>query len=225
MRPIMRTPVPDIFDEVDEDLRADRAAKLFKQYGGVLIAAAVLVVAGAGGWQAWQWYDGKRRAEMAQSYLAAMTTADGQKGAGRLAADAQFAAVAEKAGGGYRTLALLREAALKADAGDMPAAIALWDRVANDSGADGLLRDLATLQSVQHQLDSGDPALLGARLLPLAAPGNPWHGLAEEAQAMLALREGKTDAARDTLKQLAADVTAPDGVRRRADGLLARLGS
>ncbi len=38
------------------------------------------------------------------------------------------------------------------------------------------------------------------------------------------LRQGNTDAARDTLKRLAQDVTAPDGVRGRANGLLARLG-
>ena len=31
-----RTPVPDIFDEVDEDLRADRAARLLKKYGGAV---------------------------------------------------------------------------------------------------------------------------------------------------------------------------------------------
>lgn len=216
--------MPDIFDEVDEDLRADRAAKLLKEYGGVLIAIAVLVVVGAGGWQAWQWYDAKRSAEMATSYLAAMTTADSQKGAGRQLADAQFAAVAAKAGSGYRSLALLREAALKADAGDLPGASAIWDTVANDSGADSLLRDLANLQWALHQIDAGDPAAVAARLQPLASPINPWHALAEEGQAMLALRQGKPDAARDTLKQLAQDTTAPEGVRRRAGGLLARLG-
>jgi hypothetical protein len=220
----MRTAVPDIFDEVDQDLRADRAAKLFKQYGGVLIGIAVLVVAGAGGWQAWKWYDAKRSAEMAQSYLAAMTTADSQKGAGRQAADAQFAAIADKAGSGYRSLARLREAALKIDAGDLGAASALWDQVAADSGADTLLRDLANLQWAIHQIDAGDPAAVAARLQPLAAPNNPWHALAQEAQAMLALRQGKPDTARDTLKQLAQDATAPEGVRRRADGMLARLG-
>jgi hypothetical protein len=220
----MRTSVPDIFDEVDEDLRADRAARLFKQYSGVLLAFAVLVVAGVGGWQAWQWYDAKRRAALAESFLAAMTTADTQNGAGRQQADAAFAAIAEKAGGGYRSLARLREAALKADAGDIAGASVLWDQVAGDSSADGLLRDVANLQWALHHIDTGDPAAVAARLQVLAAPSNPFHALAEEAQAMLALREGKPDAARDSLKQLAQDVTAPEGVRQRADRMLAELG-
>lgn len=217
--------MPDIFDEVDEDLRADRAARLFKQYGGFLVAAAVLVVAGAGGWKAWEWYDGKQRAELAQGYLAAMKIADNTKSSGKQEADAAFAAVAAKSGAGYRDLALLREAALKAEAGDLAGASVLWDRVASGSGTDSLLRDVANLQWALHQLDAGDPAAVAARLQPLASPDNPFHALAQEAQAMLDLRQGKTDAARDVLKLLAQDVTAPEGVRRRAEGLLTRMGA
>ena len=37
----------DIFDEVEEDLRADRAQAFLRRYGIVFIAVAVLVVAGA----------------------------------------------------------------------------------------------------------------------------------------------------------------------------------
>jgi hypothetical protein len=87
-----------------------------------------------------------------------------------------------------------------------------------------LLRDLASLLWAQHQLDQGDPALLEARLKPLAAPGNPWHTLADEQLALLDLRLGKRDQARATFQRLATDTTAPSGVRGRASGLLTRLG-
>ena len=66
--------------------------------------------------------------------------------------------------------------------------------------------------------------MLASRLKPLTVPDNPWRALAEEAQALLDLRQGHTDAARQALKRLGQDVTAPDGVRGRANGLLARLG-
>jgi hypothetical protein len=216
--------VVDIFDEVDEDLRADRAKVLLRQYAPLLIAAAVLVVLLAAGWRAWQWYDFRRTAEVAQSYLAAMQVADSQKGAGRMAAVADFTAVADKAGAGYRSLARLRAAALKAESGDLAGASLLWDEVAADGSADTLLRDVANLQWALHQMDVADPAAVEARLRPLAIATNPWHALASEALAMLDLRRGRPDAARDTLKALAQDVTAPEGVRRRAEGLLGRLG-
>ncbi len=215
----------DIFDEVDEDLRADRAKLLLRQYAPLLLAAAVLVVAGAGGWRAWQWYDGKRTAAIADSYIAAMKAAEGKTAASHLAAAADFAAVADKAGPGYRTLARLREAALRADSGDLPGAIALWDQIAADGSADPLLRDLATLQWAMRQIDTADPATIEARLTPLTIAPNPWHALASEAMAMLDLRRGRPEAARDALKALAQDTSAPEGARRRAEGFLSRIGS
>jgi hypothetical protein len=197
---------------------------MLQRYGGLLVFAAVLVVAGAGGWQAWKSHEATQTAKVAQEFLTALDSAAGPPGDGRTAAALELANVARDGNAGYRTLARLRDAALQADSGETAGAEALWMQVANDTSADPLLRDVAVLQSVLHQIDNGDPATLDARLKPLAAPDNPWHALAEEAQAMIDLRQGHNDAARDTLKRLAQDVTAPDGVRGRANGLLARLG-
>ncbi len=215
--------MPDIFDEVEEDLRAERARRFFSRYGGLLIALVVVAVAATAGFEVWRNYHSRDVARISDQYVAAMRAADTAR-PDNAALGLQFEHVAVEAGPGYRTLARLRLAALKADAGDLPGASALWDQVAADGSADTLLRDLANLQWALHHVDSGDPALVDARLRPLAAPENAWHALAEEAQAMLALRQGKPDAARDTLKQLAQDAKAPDGVRGRANGLLARLG-
>jgi hypothetical protein len=96
--------------------------------------------------------------------------------------------------------------------------------VAADTSVDPLLRDLASLLWVSHQIDSGDPALLQARLKALAAPDNAWHALAEEQFALLDMRLGKADDAKATLRRLAQDEAAPNGVRGRAGGLLNRLG-
>jgi hypothetical protein len=216
--------VPDIFDEVDEDLRADRVRDLFKKYGSAMIGAAVLIIAASGAWQLWQRYEARQTAEVAQIFLTGMRAADGRSDTGRQEALAQFNRVQEKGGRGYRTLARLREAVVKADAGDLAGASALWDQVAGDASADRLLRDVANLQWVLHHVDNGDVAAVEARLKPLAAPENPWHALAREQLALLDLRLGKTDTARDALKQLAQDNTAPEGVRERANGLLAQLG-
>jgi hypothetical protein len=218
----------DIFDEVDEELRAERAQQLLKRYGGLIVAAVLVIVGAAAGWQAWRWYEARQDQAAAVEYLTAMTLADataaGTNAASRTAAIAAFDRVAGNAPQGYRTLSRLREAALKADAGDLTGATALWDQVATDTSADPLLRDLASLLWVEHQIDSGDPATLEARLKALATPTNPWRPLAEEQLALLDMRQGKTDQAKATLRRLAQDVTAPNGVRGRATGLLNRLG-
>lgn len=216
--------MPDIFDEVAEDLRADRNQKLLRRYGGLLVVAAVLVVAGAAGYEGWKQYAARKAEAQATTYLAAQAIADGAPG-GRVQALPDLTRLAADAGPGYRALARLRAAAIKADSGDLPGALALWNEVAADSGADPVLRDLANLQWALRQIDSGDPGLVAARLLPLTGDGGAWKALAQEGQAMLALRQGQTDVARDTLKRLSQDTTAPDGVRGRASGLLLLLGS
>jgi hypothetical protein len=220
--------VVDIFDEVDEELRAERAQQLLKRYGGLIIAAALLIVGVAAGWQAWRWYQTRQDQAAAVEYLTAMNLVESPAGVSNAARNSAAIAMFDKlettAPEGYRTLARLRGAAAMAASGDLPRALALWDQVAGDSSADPLLRDLANLMWVEHQIDSGDPAVLQARLKTLAAPENAWHTLAEEQLALLDMRLGKPDDAKTILRRLAQDTTAPNGVRGRANILLSRLG-
>ncbi len=214
----------DIFQEVEEDLRAERARKLAQKWGGVAIAAGLLVLAATGGWQAWRWYEAREAATAAGTFLALHRGTE-QQGADLANAASGFAALGQSAPGGYRTLARLRAAALKAETGDLPAAIALWEEVSRDSAADPLYRDLATLLGVTHALDRGDPAQLAARLGPLLAEGHPWRASAREAAALLALRRGEREEARRLLEALAADQAAPAGLRERAQRVAAGLRS
>jgi hypothetical protein len=219
--------VVDIFDEVEEDLRAERAQRLLLRYGGVIVAAVVLVVASAGGWQAWRWWQSKQDAAAAVSYVNAMAMADSATPTAIAARPATIGALDALAGAapeGYRTLARLRAAALKAETGDLPGALGLWDQVAADGAADPLLRDLATLSWTQHQIDRGDPAQINSRLQTLTQANNPWRALAREQLALLDLRQGKTEAAKTALRQLAEDITAPAGVRGRSSSLISKLG-
>ena len=217
----------DIFDEVDEDLRAERASRLLRQYGWVLAVAAVAIIGGTIGWQAWERWKASQDAAAAQRYMAAQAAAVATSipGApGRADAIVALQQAAASAPQGYRTLSLMRAAGLEATGGDIQAAVSTWNQVAADAGADPILRDLASLLAAQYQLDKGDPAMLEARLKPLAEPSNPWAPLAREQLALLDLRQGKIDAAKAGLKALAESTTAPDGVRQRAAAVLAGIG-
>ena len=214
--------MPDIFDEVEEDLRAERAQRLWQRFATPILAALLLVVAGVGGWQAWQWHEGRQRDAAAAAFIAAHRAAEAE-GADLAAIAARFEGLAASSPTGYRTLALLRAAALRAETGDRDAALTLYDRVASDSSADQLYRDLASLMWVVRSLDSADPALLAARIAPLARPDQPWNASARELSAMVALRAGRRDEARQALEALAADVTAPRGIRDRAGRVAAGI--
>lgn len=223
MQATERVRVVDIFDEVQEDLRAERAEKLLKKYAWVIVALAVGVVAAVAGWQYWNRVQAQRDAAAASRFIstqAEMGQPDASK-SDQLATLEQLAASAPE---GYKTLARLRAASLKADAGDLQGALALWNAVAADSSADDLLRGFANLMAAGRQLDHGDPAQLQARLKPLADSSNPWSGMAREQLALLDLRQGKVDDARKALQALSIDIGAPSGLRSRASALLTGLG-
>jgi len=216
--------VVDIFDEVSEDLRNERAMALARRYGALLILALLLVLAGVAGQQFWTWYQTKQNNQAANTYLGLTAGLAPNLPAAQAQTDAvaltNFAATAPE---GYKTLALLRAAGLYANAGQTAQAEGLWDRVSNDSSADPLLAELASLFWAQHALGSAPDADVLARLQPLEAETNPYHGLAQETQALLYLREGKNDLAKALFSQIASDPNSPDGVRNRAGGLLAQL--
>jgi len=220
--------VADIFDEIGEELRAERTRKLFARYGWVLAVLAVLVIAGAGGWQ-WRRDRAQHRADAAADvFLAASREVSSPAPGGastpaRQKAAAAFERLATTAPESYRTLSRLRVAAVQAGT-DPAAALQAWDAVAADPRADPVLRGLAALLWAQHQLDGGDPAAIEARLQPLAGGNGPWRALAQEQLAWLDLRQGKDGDAVGLLRGLAADPGAPQGVRSRAGGLLAQLG-
>lgn len=213
--------MPDIFDEVKEELRAEQARKLWVRYGGLLAGAALLAVLAVGGWQAWRWNQQSQAAEVAATFLADSRAAE-VPGADLKAAGDRFAALVSGAPEGYQTLARLRAAALRAETGDRPAALALYDQIAQDNRAAPLFRDLANLMWALHGLESQDTAALDSRLAPLV--GGAWGASARELQALVAIRRGQPAEAKKNLEALAADVTAPQGVRERAGRVAATLG-
>jgi len=64
--------VPDIFDEIQEDLRAERAQRLFKRYGWLIIVFAVAVVGGTAYWELHTRALAQADAAAANRYIAAI---------------------------------------------------------------------------------------------------------------------------------------------------------
>ena len=211
----------DIFKEVDEDLRQEHYKKLWDKYGRYVIGAAVVLVLAVGGYQAWVAWEQSKRNERSDLYSAAVALVE----AGRISeAEAAFAAIGGPGDGGYAILASLQSARLKADAGDVEGAVKIWDALAANEAAGAAFQGAATLLSVTHQIDSGDPGQLEARLAPYTAAGEAFRPPALELSALLALRRGDRGQAREHYQAIADDIAAPSGLRSRATQMLAVLG-
>lgn len=130
-----------LFDEIEEDLRAERYAKLWKRYGKLVITGIVLLVASVAGYQGWQAYDRQQRAEQSERFAAAAKLLSEKK---PQEAQKVFSALSAEGRSGYRLLASLRQASILSEKGDHAGAQKIYDAIAADSGFDQIYRDFAT---------------------------------------------------------------------------------
>ncbi len=208
--------------EVDEELRRENWEILWKKYGKMIIAAALALVLGTAAVVGWREFDRNQRRAAGDRFGAVIAEVENTPDSAK-AADL-LANYISDAPDGYGMLARLREAKLRADAGERETAIGLYDSLASDSSVEPLFRDLAALYSVRMQIEDGDAASLSARLATLAADGNPWRYTARELQAVLALKGGDAAGARAIFTSLADDMDAPDSLRTRATEMLRAMG-
>ena len=198
--------------EVDEDYRRDRILQIWKRYSGVIIALAVLVVAGVAGWRYWQ----------TQQRAAAETASVQFDDANRLAkdgkvaeADKVFDALEAQGPAGYRLLARFRSAA-ETGKRDAAAGAAEFDKLADDTGLGDGLRDLARLRAALLRLDGSNPDPALANLQGLAA-GTPFRHTAREMLGLAALKKGDYEEAGRWFDQIVADPDTPRNLRERIE--------
>ena len=206
----------NLFKEVEEDMERQRYEALWKQYGGMVIAAALAIVLGTAGYNFWLGHT-QQKNQRATDELVAITGAktDPVK---QIEALQQF--VQNNPGQTQTTLAALHAAALAAKQDKKDDAIRMYDAVAADSKADHAFRQLADLLAVQVQMDSGDTAKLLQRLQPLMAEKEPWRYTAMEFAGHIALRAGDKANAKDYFTKLSQDAGAPPTISARAADML-----
>ena len=209
----------EIFDEVNEEVRREQLKKLWDKYSIYIIALAVLIIAGVGGWRGYQYLEARKAAEAGAAFNRAAELADQNKHA---EAEAAFADLAAKAPSGYRILARLRTAAEVA-ARDKAAAAKMFDDIAADASVAAPERDLARVRAAQLLLETTTYPNMLQRLEPAAGKDGAFRHSARELLALSAWRANDTTATRQWLDMIANDGETPPGMRSRAEALQALL--
>ena len=209
----------ELFDEVDEDVRRDQLKKVWDQYSIYIVACALLIIAGVGGWRAYQYVEGKKAAEAGVAFDKAVELSEANK---HSEAEAAFNSLAATAPSGYRLLARLR-AAGEVASHDPKAAVKLYDDIAADRSVGSLEQELARIRAAQLLVETSTYPDMLSRLEPSAAPGATFRHTARELLALSAWRANDTTAARKWLDMIANDGDTPQSMRSRAEALQALL--
>jgi hypothetical protein len=206
--------VSDIFREVEEEVRRERYAQLWKKYGDFVLAGLALLILSVAGFQVWRYYDQRAREHASDEYAAAQSLLESNRADQAATA---FAKLADSAPGGYAAVARLQNADALETAGQQDEAIALYKKIA--AGDDPLLAAVARLREGWALVDSKPRLEIETLLAPLTDPTSPWRFTAREILAYADYHAGKFAAAQKEYETLASETEAPIGVRQRADAM------
>ena len=205
----------DIFQEIDEDLRQDKAARLWKAYGKYIIALAIFIILAIASYRFIEHKHEKNREQTSELYeLASETGRSGDKKAAiELLSDEMF-----DENIGYSIISKLKKAALAKSNNDLEGTeIVLKEIIANED-IPLYLRDLARLK-----LFASDSDINISQLDTLIEEEGPWKFLALELKGGIQLQGGNLKDARSTFKELTDDANTPNNLRRRASEILKAL--
>jgi hypothetical protein len=211
----------DIFREVDEDVRRDKAAEFWKKNQNYIIAVAALIVLATAGWR---FYD-YRRLQAAQTAGAQFEQVLQLDRTGKAAeAAAALAKIAAEGPAGYRLIARLSEATLQAKTAPVDA-ISAYDSLAQDASIGPLFQETARLRAALLRLDAGQTDKAKPALEALATPTGAYRHTAREMLGVVALQAQDYEGAGKWLDMIVADPEAPRSARQNAELLLGLVGS
>jgi hypothetical protein len=211
----------DIFREIDEELRRDRLAQIWKRYASWIIAAAIALVVATAAVTFWREHQRSQRRAAGVEYANALSLAHSGKTQDAIEALSKLGSGASE---GHGLLARFEVAALQAQSGDKAGAIAAYQAIADDGAIGQMYRDLATVLAALDGVGEGEPAAIIAKLQPIASGSGPWRATALEVTALAQLKSGDKTAALESYKKLADDLDAPSGLRARAAEMVQALG-
>jgi hypothetical protein len=212
----------DIFQEVDEEVRRDKAAELWKRYQNYIVGAALLIVLAAAGFRYWQYEKEKAEQAAGDRFQAASAAIE----AGKL--DEAYGALAKLAAdgpGGYRVLAEMTEAGAKA-VSNPAAAVSAFDAIAGNDSVGPLFRDAARLRAALIEVNQPGQEQAGAAALTSLAGGiGPYRLTARLTLGALALARGDYDEAGKELDLVLGDPQASPTERALAERWLGLVAS
>ena len=206
----------DIFREVDEEVRAQKLAAFWQKYNALVIALAVLLIAGVGGWRYYRHSVETAAAESSATFESGLALARQGKAA---EAEAVFAGLAKQGAASYGSLSRFRAAAEKS-ATDSAAGVKAFDALAADGSLGQTLQDLAKIRAATLLVDTVGVDDISARIGALSQPAQPWRNQARELLGLARFKAGDLKGASGYFEQIALDQEATEQMRQRAQIML-----
>lgn len=211
----------DIFDETEENLRADKWMTIFQKgwpWAAGVLALALAIALGIWGLQTWQIHVAQKASESYEAGIDALGKSD------KVTAAAKFEEAAKAGNPAYKAMSLMELGGLAVTDKKTDEAIKDFDEAAKASHS-ALISDVAAYKAALLAMDKAPYAEMVTRLTPLTKDGRPVAALAKEALAMAKLQSGDIKGARQDLEVLSVTLGTPEGVKARAAAFVESIDS
>lgn len=184
-----------LLQEVDEAVRKDQLDSIAQRYGVLIVGALFAALLAFAGYLYWGHRQDIARGEKGEELIAALEKVKANQPAGALAGLKKLEGEGNPA---YRAAALMQQANMKAEKGDLRGATTLMAQVASDTKLDQSLRDMALVRQTALEFDAMKPQAVIARLKPIVDAKDPqssWFASAAELTAAAYYQSGQFDQA------------------------------
>ena len=204
-----------MFQEMDEDLRQDKVARLWKAYGKYLVSLAVFIILAIAGYRFIEHMNEENREQASELYeLASEAGRTGDKKAAiELFSDERFNETI-----GYAIISKLKKATLAKSNNDPEGMAIVLKQIVTNEEIPSYLRNLARLKLIASDSDN-----YISQLDALIEGDGPWKFLALELKGGMELEVGNLKEARSIFEELTIEADTPNNMRRRASEILKAL--
>ncbi len=209
-----------LLQEIADDVKNDELKSLWDKYGLFIVIFVALALTAAVSFETFKNWINRRNQETSNAYAVAISL----QNQGRLDESLNILQnIIERTSGIYRDIAKLQIANIYFEQNKPEEAAAILAEL-NEDGKNQQMKEIAALKLAAYKLDSKAPTdEIKALLTPLINSQDANYNVARELLAMLAIRDGNIDEAKQQYEKIVGSPNISDGLKARAQDMLSLL--
>lgn len=213
--------VGDVFiDEVTEELRADNLKLFWKKHGFYLTLAMVIILTVTVSFETIKGWRIKKFQTWSDTYATALSLQNQGRFNESLAV---LERIRNDAHDIYAGMAELQEANVLFAQGESGAALGVLEKIVKEKDINPKIYNVAVITLASYKLDTAPAEEILALLEPIIQENGSWTNIAKEMKAMLAIREGNNEQAKQIYTEILASGKINEEMQSRVKDMISVL--
>lgn len=206
-----------LLKEISDDVKNDQMKVLWDKYGLYIIIFVALALTAAVSFETFKNWANKRNQEISNAYAVALSL----QSQGKLDESLKLFQSLSERSGLYADIAKLQIANIYFEQNKPQDAVKMLEQLVDDAKS-SQMQEIAALKLAAYKIDTNTPAEEVQEILrPLTLEENGGsYNVARELLAMLAIRDGDLEAAKEEYEQIIASASSSDELKSRAQDMI-----